>query len=151
MLPLFALCSFNLLADTVEGAPQALHLLDYIGADYPETVQAGKVINESEYQEQLEFTKALQGLIATMPPKPEKAGLEQGVSTLRNAIAARQDGADVARQARQLGAKLAVTYEVSQAPIITPDPTRGAPLYAQHCSVCHGDAGAGDGPAGGGL
>ncbi|RON40740.1 cytochrome c/FTR1 family iron permease [Pseudomonas brassicacearum] len=151
MLPLLALCSFNLLADTVEGAPQALHLLDYIGADYPETVQAGKVINESEYQEQLEFTKALQGLIAAMPAKPEKAGLEQGVSTLRDAIAARQDGADVARQARQLGAKLAVTYEVSQAPIITPDPTRGAPLYAQHCSVCHGDAGAGDGPAGVGL
>ncbi|WP_283189388.1 cytochrome c/FTR1 family iron permease [Pseudomonas sp. PMCC200344] len=151
MLPLFALCSFNLLADTVEGAPQALHLLDYIGADYPETVQAGKVINESEYQEQLEFIKVLQGLIAAMPDKPEKAGLEQGVSTLRNAIAARQDGADVGRQARQLGAKLAVTYEVSQAPIITPDPTRGAPLYAQHCSVCHGDAGAGDGPAGVGL
>ena len=151
VLPLFALCSSNLLADTVEGAPQALHLLDYIGADYPETVQAGKVINESEYQEQLEFIKALQGLIAAMPAKPEKAGLEQGVSTLRNAITARQDGADVSRQARQLGAKLAVTYEVSQAPIITPDPTRGAPLYAQHCSVCHGDTGAGDGPAGVGL
>ena len=151
VLPLFALCSFNLLADTVEGAPQALHLLDYIGADYPQTVQAGKVIDESEYREQLESIKALQGLIAAMPAKPEKAGLEQGVSTLRSAIAARQDGADVARQARQLGAKLAVAYEVSQAPIITPDPTRGAPLYAQHCSVCHGDAGAGDGPAGVGL
>ena len=151
MLPLLALCSFNLLADTVEGAPQALHLLDYIGADYPKTVQAGKVVDKAEYQEQLEFIKALQGLIAAMPTKPEKAGLEQGVSTLRNAIAARQDGTDVTRQARQLGAKLAVTYEVSQAPIITPDPTRGAPLYAQHCSVCHGDAGAGDGPAGVGL
>ncbi|MGL6245814.1 FTR1 family protein [Pseudomonas sp.] len=151
VLPLFALCSFNLLADTVEGAPQALHLLDYIGADYPQTVQSGKVIDESEYREQLEFIKVLQGLIAAMPAKPEKAGLEQGVSTLRNAIAARQDGADVARQARQLGAKLAVAYEVSQAPIITPDPTRGAPLYAQHCSVCHGDTGAGDGPAGVGL
>ncbi|WP_460111957.1 FTR1 family protein [Pseudomonas sp. H3_D04] len=151
VLPLFALCSFNLLASTVEGAPQALHLLDYIGADYPQTVQAGKVIDESEYREQLEFIKVLQGLIAAMPAKPEKAGLEQGVSTLRSAIAARQDGADVARQARQLGAKLAVAYEVSQAPIITPDPTRGAPLYAQHCSVCHGDTGAGDGPAGVGL
>ncbi|SDN81036.1 high-affinity iron transporter [Pseudomonas arsenicoxydans] len=151
VFPLFALCSFNLLADTVEGAPQALHLLDYIGADYPNTVQAGKVIDEGEYREQLEFIKVLEGLIAAMPVKPEKAGLEQGISTLRNAIAARQDGADVARQARQLGAKLAVAYEVSQAPIITPDPTRGAPLYAQHCSVCHGDAGAGDGPAGVGL
>ena len=151
VFPLFALCSFNLLADTVEGAPQALHLLDYIGADYPETVQAGKVIDEGEYREQLEFIKVLQGLIAAMPAKPEKAGLEQGISTLRNSISARQDGADVARQARQLGAKLAVAYEVSQAPIITPDPTRGAPLYAQHCSVCHGDTGAGDGPAGVGL
>jgi high-affinity iron transporter len=151
VLPLFALCSFNLLADTVEGAPQALHLLDYIGADYPQTVAAGKVIDESEYREQLEFIQVLQGLIVALPVNPEKAGLEQGVGTLRSAIAARQDGADVARQARQLGAKLAVAYEVSQAPIITPDPTRGAPLYAQHCSVCHGDTGAGDGPAGVGL
>jgi high-affinity iron transporter len=151
VFPLFALCSFNLLANTVEGAPQALHLLDYISADYPQTVQAGKVIDESEYRGQLESIKTLQGLIAAMPAKQEKAGLEQGVSSLRSAVTARQEGADVARQARQLGAKLAVTYEVSQAPVITPAPTRGAPLYAQHCSVCHGDAGAGDGPAGVGL
>ncbi|WP_448145593.1 FTR1 family protein [Pseudomonas silesiensis] len=151
VLPLFALCSSQLLADTVEGAPQALHLLDYIGADYPQTVESGKVIDESEYREQLEFIQVLQGLIVALPAKPEKAGLEQGVGTLRSAITARQDGAEVARQARQLGAKLAVAYEVSQAPIITPDPTRGAPLYAQHCSVCHGDTGAGDGPAGVGL
>ena len=151
VLPVVALCSANLLADTVEGAPQALHLLDYIGADYPQSVEAGNVINESEYREQLEFAKVLQGLVAAMPDKPEKGGLEQGVSALQSAIAARQDGAEVARQSRQLGAKLAVAYEVSQAPIITPDPTRGAPLYAQNCSVCHGDAGAGDGPAGVGL
>ncbi|UCP08023.1 FTR1 family protein [Pseudomonas sp. MM213] len=151
VLPLFALCSSNLLADTVEGAPQALHLLDYIGADYPESVEAGKVINESEYREQLEFSQVLQGLIAALPAKPEKAVLEQGVGTLRKSIAARQDGSDVSRQARQLGAKLAVAYEVSQAPIITPDPARGASMYTQHCSVCHGDAGAGDGPAGVGL
>ncbi|CAM3814518.1 Cystathionine gamma-synthase [Pseudomonas reidholzensis] len=38
-----------------------------------------------------------------------------------------------------------------QAPVITPDPVRGGVLYAQHCSICHGDSGAGDGPAGLGL
>ncbi|MBF4555822.1 MAG: FTR1 family protein [Pseudomonadales bacterium] len=151
VLPLAALGSFQLLADTVEGAPQALHMLDYIGADYPQAVQAGKVINESKYQAQLDSIKALQGLIVAMPAKPEQVGLEQGVSALRSAVTEHRNGADVTRQARQLGAKLAVAYEVSQAPIITPDPTRGAPLYAQHCSVCHGDAGAGDGPAGVGL
>ncbi|MFJ2485008.1 FTR1 family protein [Pseudomonas sp. NPDC087639] len=151
LFPLCALSCSNLLADTVEGAPQALHMLDYISADYPPTVEAGKVVDDSEYREQLEFIQVLQGLIADLPAKPEKAGLEQGVIALRAAVTARQDGAEVARQARQLGAKLAVAYEVSQAPVITPDPARAAPLFAQHCSVCHGETGAGDGPAGVGL
>ncbi|EJM10291.1 high-affinity Fe2+/Pb2+ permease [Pseudomonas sp. GM18] len=151
VLPMIAFCSFNALAETAEGAPKALHLLDYIAADYPAAVEGGKVIDEAEYLEQQTFLGELQGLIADLPAKPERAELEQGVNGLRTAISARKDGADVTRQARQLGAKLAVTYEVSQAPVITPDPTRGAPLYAQQCSVCHGDTGIGDGPAGVGM
>ncbi|EJK98868.1 cytochrome c/iron permease family protein [Pseudomonas fluorescens Q2-87] len=150
-VPLLALCSNPLLANTVEGASQALHLLDYIGADYPTTVETGKIINDSEYREQLEFVQVLEGLIAELPAKPEKAELSQGITALRSAITQRQDAGDVSRLARQLGARLAVAYEVSQAPVITPDPARGAPLYAQNCSVCHGANGAGDGPAGVGL
>ena len=151
MLPAMMSCSFNLLAATAEGAPQALHLLDYIGADYPPTVEAGKVIDESEYREQLEFLGVLQGLVAELPQRPERAALVKGIDELSAAVTAHQEGATVARQARQLGAQLAAAYEVSQAPAITPDPTRGAPLYAQHCSVCHGTAGAGDGPASVGM
>ena len=151
MLPALVSCSFNLLAATAEGAPQALHLLDYIGADYPATVEAGKVIDESEYREQVEFLGVLQGLVAELPQRPERAALVKGVDELLAAVTVHQDGPTVARQARQLGAQLAVAYEVSQAPAITPDPTRGAPLYAQHCSVCHGTAGAGDGPASVGM
>ena len=149
--PLLALSSTTLLADTVENAAKALHLLDYIGADYPATVEAGKVVDDGEYREQQEFTDVLKGLVSGLPARPERQALEQGVVSLRQAIDQRQDGASVARQARQLGAQLAVAYEVSQAPVITPDAARGAPLYAQHCSVCHGDSGAGDGPAGLGM
>ena len=144
LLPALVSCSFNLLAATAEGAPQALHLLDYIGADYPPTVEAGKVVDDSEYREQVEFLGVLQGLVAELPDKPERASLVKGVDELLAAVTNRQDGNAVARQARQLGAQLAAAYEVSQAPAITPDPTRGAPLYAQHCSVCHGDGGAGE-------
>ena len=151
MLPALMSCSSHLLAATTEGAPQALHLLDYIGADYPPTVEAGKVVDDSEYREQLEFLGVLQGLVADLPAKPERAELISGVDELLAAVTAHAEGATVARQARQLGAKLAVAYEVSQAPAITPDPVRGAPLYAQQCSVCHGAAGAGDGPAGTGM
>ena len=151
VLPILIASSPHLLADTVEGAPQALHLLDYIGADYPATVEAGQVIDESEYREQVEFLGVLQGAVAELPAKAQKTELEHGIARLKAAVVAREDGSAVARQARQLGAQLAAAYEVSQAPIITPDPTRGAPLYAQHCSVCHGASGVGDGPAGVGL
>ncbi len=151
LVPMLALCSLVVSANSPEGASQALHLIDYIGADYPPTVEDGKVIDETEYREQLEFLAVLKGLIADLPERPEHAELTQGVMALQRAIEQREDGVAVAREARQLGAKLAVAYEVSQAPVITPDPTRGAPLYAQHCSVCHGETGAGDGPAGVGM
>ena len=42
MLPMLALCSFVVSANSPEGASQALHLIDYIGADYPPTVDQGR-------------------------------------------------------------------------------------------------------------
>ncbi len=151
LLPLMALGSCIALADPVEGAAQALHLLDYLGADYPATVADGKVVDTAKYQQQVDNLAALQGLVVALPQRAERDALEQAVTQLKSAVAGRQDAAQVTRQARQLSAKLALAYEVSQAPAITPDPARGAHLYAQHCSVCHGDSGAGDGPAGIGL
>ncbi|QVI70550.1 FTR1 family protein [Pseudomonas syringae] len=151
LLPLLALGSCIALADPVEGAAQALHLLDYLGADYPATVADGKVVDTVKYQQQVDNLAALQGLVIALPQRAEREALEQAVTQLKSAVAGRQDAVQVSRQARQLSAKLALAYEVSQAPAITPDPARGAPLYAQHCSVCHGDSGAGDGPAGIGL
>ncbi|MFJ9990832.1 FTR1 family protein [Pseudomonas putida] len=146
-----ALCSTLAQAEAPADATKALHLLDYIGADYPPTVHDGKVVDEGEYREQQEFSGVLTELVKGLPANPERDALEQGVQALRQAIEQRQDGSAVAHQARQLGARLAVAYEVSQAPVITPDPARGAALYAQNCSICHGDTGAGDGPAGVGL
>ncbi|PBQ01745.1 cystathionine gamma-synthase [Pseudomonas congelans] len=151
LLPLMALGSCIALADPVEGAAQALHLLDYLGADYPATVVDGKVVDTAKYQQQVDNLAALQSLVVALPQRAERDALEQAVTQLKSAVAGRQDAAQVTRQARQLSAKLALAYEISQAPAITPDPARGAPLYAQHCSVCHGDSGAGDGPAGIGL
>ncbi|MBK4990953.1 c-type cytochrome [Pseudomonas sp. S36] len=149
--PVLALCSTLAQAEAPAEAAKALHLLDYIGADYPPTVRDGKVVDSGEYREQQEFSAVLADLVNSLPANAEHNALQQGIQALRQAIDQRQDGAAVAKQARQLGARLAVAYEVSQAPVITPDPARGASLYAQNCSICHGDTGAGDGPAGVGL
>ncbi|UFQ97975.1 FTR1 family protein [Pseudomonas wenzhouensis] len=151
ILPLLASLSFLAIGEPLDGAAQALHLIGYIGADYPATVVDGQVVDVSEYQEQLEFLDVLQGLIVALPAQAGRAELEQGVSNLHQAIIQRQSGDEVASAARALGARLAELYQVSLTPILTPDPQRGAQLYAQHCSVCHGDSGLGDGPAGIGL
>lgn len=151
LLSLLSVFSLNAFADPVEGTAQAIHLLDYLGADYADAVNGGQVINGDSYQKQLDALTTLQGLIVALPARPQRADIEQGVGALRTAIAEHQDAAAINRQARQLSAQVAAAYEVSQAPVITPDPTRGAPLYAQQCAVCHGDAGLGDGPAGIGL
>ena len=137
MLPLLASLSFLTLAEPLDGAAQALHLIGYIGADYPATVAGGQIVDAGEYQEQLEFLDVLQGLVVALPAQAGRAELEQGVRDLHQAIVQRQPGDEVAGAARKLGARLAELYQVAQAPVLTPDPERGAPLYAQHCSVCH--------------
>ncbi|MGA6176331.1 FTR1 family protein [Delftia sp. zbq_16] len=149
-LPLFALLSLSVMAEP-EGAAQALHLLSYVAADYPATVASGEVIDSGEYAEQLEFLAVLQGLVVALPAKAGRDELASGVEALRLAVQQRQPGQQVADAARQLGGQLVQLYRLSLTPAITPDPARGAPLFAQHCAICHGDRGAGDGPAGLGL
>ena len=96
-LPLFAASSVNVLADATDGAAQALHLLDYIGADYPATVAEGKVVDDAEYREQVEFLSVLQGLVVALPARKERGELEKGIANLADAVAKKQDGAVVAR------------------------------------------------------
>ncbi|WP_132687361.1 cytochrome c/FTR1 family iron permease [Pseudomonas aeruginosa] len=151
LLPLVCAFSLGALADTAVDPSQALHLLSYLAADYPPTVADGKIVDPSEYQEQVEFVGNLQALVLTLPMRPERAELERGVASLRQAIEQRLPGRDVALQARNLEARVADIYQVVQTPAITPDPSRAAPIYAQQCAICHGDAGKGDGPAGIGL
>ena len=85
LLPLLASLSFLALGEPLDGAAQALHLLGYIGADYPASVAAGQVVDPAEYQEQLEFLDVLQGLILALPAQAERAELEQGAAALRQA------------------------------------------------------------------
>ncbi|WP_084166519.1 cytochrome c/FTR1 family iron permease [Stutzerimonas azotifigens] len=151
LLSLLMLFSGGLAAETLEGAEQALHLLGYLAADYPSTVDAGVVVDNAEYGEQLEFAERLQGLILALPPRAGRAGLVEAGETLARAIAAKAPGEQVGVQARRLAERLAAEYEVVRSPSITPDATRGAPLFAQHCAVCHGERGRGDGPAGIGM
>ena len=83
LLPLVCAFSLGALADTAVDPSQALHLLSYLAADYPPTVADGKIVDPSEYQEQVEFVGNLQALVLTLPMRPARAELERGVASLR--------------------------------------------------------------------
>ncbi len=137
--------------DWQESARTALHLLDYIGADYPEFVQAGVVLDEAEYQEQLEFAAQVTTLLPGLPERPERARLIGDAGALLQLIQARGPEAGVAAATASLRWDLIGAYSLVVTPRHVPDLTHGKTLYAESCAGCHGAAGRGDGPAAAGL
>jgi high-affinity iron transporter len=132
--------------------PQAiLHLLDYVGVDYAEAVAGGRVKNEDEYKEMLEFTAQAAAQLKALPPNPRQAALVAAGESLAGLVAAKADAAAVADAGAKLRWALIEAYGVRVAPQRTPDLAAGARLYAQHCATCHGAQGHGDGPAAKGL
>ncbi len=128
-----------------------LHMLDYLGVDYPEAVKNGKVVDQGEYEEQLEFSTAARAQIGELPAHPERAGLEATAARLAAAIKDKRPGEEVAALAADLRRRIIEVYQVQVAPRQPPD-LRAAPAdFAAHCAVCHGTAGRGDGPAAKGL
>ena len=52
-----------------------LHLLDYVAVDYPEFVQDGVVLDQAEYDEQLEFSQQARTMLSHLSTHPDKAHL----------------------------------------------------------------------------
>ncbi len=145
LLPLLLL---GLLSQTVQAndARAALHSLDYIAVDYPATVANGIVINQDEYNEQLDFSEHLLMAIPALPAKPGRDDILEQVQLLFQQIKDKRDGKLVAATARNAGRGLAHLYQIRQTPRAVPDLNLGAELFHSKCVKCHGVQGYGDGP-----
>ena len=131
-------------------ARRATHLLEYLAADYPGTVENGEIVNELEYGEQIEFAGQIASNFAAL-------GIASGdplaaqLADFEAAIRARAPGDTVAQQARDLAETVRERFDVRAVPARPPDLAKGAALYATLCASCHGATGFGDGPAGANL
>lgn len=134
-----------------ESGQTALHLLDYVGVDYPEFVRDGEVVDEAEYVEQLEFATRAVALLQALPERPERARLVAAAESVLAQVKAKAPGPQVAGATADLRWALIGAYSLAVAPKQVPDLARGQQLYASQCASCHGDAGKGDGAAGRGL
>lgn len=126
-------------------------LLDYISVDYAGAVSGGRVINEAEYTEMVEFSASVRQRLGELPPTSAQTALVRDAERLQSKIGARAPGIEVASSARALGRALLAAYPVPLAPASLPDLSRGATLYAENCANCHGANGNGRGSAAQGL
>src|SRR5688500_5287515 len=73
----------------------AWRLLDYIAVDYREAVQGGKIVNQLEYDEMVEFSGSVGERLKVLPAKPAKAQLMLGAAELQRSIAAKAPPEDI--------------------------------------------------------
>jgi len=126
-------------------------VVDYVAADYSGAVQAGQVIEASEYAEQLELIgaarKLLPELAATAPSPQAIAQLTGEVEAVERAVQAKAGADEVLRLCRVVRATLKRDFALQMVPAAAVDAERGAALYGKLCATCHGASGRADTPA----
>lgn len=132
-------------------ARQLLHLLDYIAVEYPEFVQAGKVLDIEEYREQVEFSDQVARAVPRLPANDGRHALQANAGKLHDAIVAKSDAVQVVERARELQRQLISLYDIRIAPSARPDMRRAVTVYQANCAGCHGESGDGKGVAARGL
>lgn len=132
-------------------AQTIVHMLDYVGVDYPEFVKDGKVLDAEEYKEQQEFSAQAVELLGKLPAVPQQDLLLKLAKQLQGKIGDKAPGTEIAALASDLRWKMISAYRIVVAPRSAPDLKRGEVLYAANCATCHGTEGRGDGPAAKGL
>jgi high-affinity iron transporter len=132
-------------------AQTILHMLDYVAGDYPQAVKDGKVVEESEYKEQVDFVTGAITMLGELPARAEQAALIVQARRLLALIEAKGAAPDVARLAGGIRQGVIKAYQVPVAPSRPPDLAAARTLYSARCAACHGADGRGDGPAAKGL
>lgn len=134
-----------------EKAQTIVHMLDYVGVDYPESVQKGQVIKPEEYAEQRNFATQALTLLGQLSAVPGQDVLVKQAHELIARIEAKASGSEISTLANQLLAGVIQTWQLSVTPRQPPDLQNGEKLFGQHRAGCHGSQGRGDGPLATGM
>lgn len=130
---------------------QVAALVDYVAADYPQAVQDGKVLEQSEYAEQQNLLDEAQKLAAALPV-PSAGGeaargrlLEQ-LRAVRAAVDEKAAGPEVQARCRAARQTLKDAFQLRMVPTTPPSASRAAEIFRGTCATCHGAEGRADTP-----
>ena len=129
-------------------ARRLVALLDYLGGDYQNAVQEGKIANPDEYAEMQDFSKRILELIGQLKAvdKADRAGVEPTLKSLVSQVEKKGDAKTVEALANEAKEKLIAIYKIVPYPRQIPGLADGRKIYLENCAQCHGDSGKGDGP-----
>src|SRR5512134_1899366 len=128
-------------------AKRVVALIDYVGGDYRNAVQGGKVVNADEYAEMTEFSaRSLDMFKKLKAAEGDKAGIEKDLHTLAGHIKNKTGDEAVPQLAQQIKGRLIKTYKISTFPKSLPTYAAGRTVFMENCAQCHGERGKGDGP-----
>jgi len=152
-LGVFLLLSFFALIATARAADQTalVQLVEYVGADYVNAVQDGRIVSDAEYAEMDEFTRLLSEGVATLEEVDGKQRLVEQARSLETAVDDKAPEARIQALAQKIRGTLVSVYGLPVIPKTAPDMAQAEQLYQTHCAACHGQEGRGDGPAGAAL
>ncbi|MGH7767290.1 MAG: hypothetical protein ACREQP_07530, partial [Candidatus Binatia bacterium] len=81
-------------------AKRLVALLDYLGGDYKNAVQNGKIVNQDEYEEMQEFSRRVQELFDRLKTSDaDQAGIESTLKSLAGEVEGKGDSKLVAKLA----------------------------------------------------
>ena len=139
------------LATDSDPSQRLLQMLDYVGVDYPPTVDNGQVVDEVEYAEMEEFSSEIINLLRKMPAHQGKEILIANASEVQRGISERVHGYEISRLTQALKEALIANYGIVVGPKNAPDMTGVQALFESNCASCHGATGSGDGPLAKGM
>ncbi len=112
-------------------------MLDYVAVDYPEFVKDGKIVDQGEYDEQLEFVTQARILLDQLPARPERAELLAAADRLVALVKGKAAGTEVAAAANQLRWAVITAYGVDVRRSVRPiwlTPRRSTPPTVPHAT-----------------
>lgn len=128
-----------------------VHTLNYLGGDYGNAVKNGKITNEDEYAEMLEFSESsLKYAKETVKgwPTADSLLVFQLVNEIEQAVKNKAEAQLITEKTTALSSLIIKKAGLKTFPSIYPNLANGKKLFAQECSKCHGKNGYGDGPEG---
>ncbi len=147
--------SENITAQEKENIPARtlVHLLDYIAQDYDSAVYNGKIKNENEYSEMVDFITTVEGLGHNLRFRAKKDSINffREITELSHGVAGKKAPNQIKDIAASLKKIVLQNTKIPISPTVWPDISNGKSLYQISCLSCHGSNGEGDGNLSNGL